>query len=111
MTEINPMRIDANRLQVLGSQNMHDVLTLYLQSADICFARLERAGAENNDELWAETLNAMQEAATAVTAMRLASICRECAAVEASKAQTHLYALQKELLLLRGEINHILTQE
>lgn len=101
--------LDPSRLRNLGSQSMEQLLKAFLQSVNIGFARLERAAANGDEESWQQTLTQMAEASQAVTAFRLAELCKEAADLRSSEGEALLYGMQKELLLLKGEIAHTLT--
>ncbi len=113
MSSAQPERLNVARLAVLGQQSMHQILTSYLTSADMCLGRLERACADSDLVLWLQTWQVMKETSHAVTAYRIEALCQEGEMLDVlpdPKAQQLLYQMQKELLILKGEIAHALKE-
>jgi len=110
-------RIDVLQLAIhsgADTQGIRRMLIRYLESAEDCLSQMERAGKNRNILSWSHALQEMKEASSVITARRLAGLCTEAESIRAfphEQTEALLYHMQKELVILRGEIQHLVGEK
>lgn len=109
-------RIDMLQLALQSgaeAQGLRRRLCHYLESAEDCLDQMERAAGLNNLLSWQHALQEMKAASSSIIARRLAGLCQECDAIRAfphDQTKAMLYHLQKELVILRRAVDHLVSE-